>query len=78
MLARVAVGRVLRDHRLESSMTLRELSKKSGASLGYISEVERGIKDPSSEMLEDLCDALDITVAELLVGAVGDLNTVAQ
>lgn len=68
-LLRESLGSVLRDHRRESSVTLRELSARSGVSLGYISEVERGIKDPSSEMLEDLCNGLGLTVEDLLVGA---------
>lgn len=71
MLARVAVGKILREQRTESSMTLRELSKASGRSFAHISEVERGLKEVSSEALEDLCDALGITVCDVLIGAAG-------
>jgi transcriptional regulator with XRE-family HTH domain len=52
-------------------MTLRELAKKSGTSIAHISEVERGLKEPSSEVLDDLCYALDITVCDVLIGAAG-------
>ena len=73
MLAREAIGAVLRDQRVESSMTMRALARRSGVSLGYISEIERGIKEPSSEMLEDLCDSLDMSVGELFAGAAQQL-----
>lgn len=71
MLAREAIGAVLRDQRNESVMTLRTLARRSGVSMGYISEVERGIKEISSEMLEDLCICLDITMPELFMTVSG-------
>lgn len=66
---REALGAVIRDQRVESSRTLRELSRLSGVSISHISDIERGIKDPSSEMVEDLCDSLDISLQELLASA---------
>lgn len=70
-LLRESLGSVLREHREESCTSIRELSARSGVSLSYISEVERGIKDPSSEMLEDLCNGLGLTVEDLLACALG-------
>ena len=69
MNLRQALGAILRDQRVESSSTLREVSVQSGVSIAHISDVERGIKDPSSEMIEDLCDSLDISLQELLASA---------
>lgn len=69
MLARAALGAVLHQQRTESSYSLRELSKISGVSIAHISEVERGIKECSSEVLQDLCDSLGITVPDLLISA---------
>lgn len=45
---------------------MRELSKRARVSLGYISEIERGHKEASSELLAALCDALDLPLSVLL------------
>ncbi len=47
-------------------MTLRELSKEARVSLGYISEIERGQKEASSELLASLCDALEAPLSLVL------------
>ena len=47
-------------------MTLRELSSSARVSLGYISEIERGQKEASSELLASICAALDIPLSEIL------------
>jgi transcriptional regulator with XRE-family HTH domain len=47
-------------------MTLRELSAEARVSLGYISEIERGQKEASSELLASLCAALDVPLSEVL------------
>ena len=60
---REAMGQVLREKRLEQGKGLRDIQ---GVSLGFVSEVERGKKEPSSEILQALCNSLDITVAEIL------------
>lgn len=57
-LLRVELGEVLRSMRLEQGRTLREVSSDAQVSLGYLSEVERGQKEASSELLESICDAL--------------------
>lgn len=60
------LGDVLRTRRLEQGLTLRELSSEARVSLGYISEIERGHKEASSELLASLCSALDIQLSEVL------------
>lgn len=67
MLVREAIGEVLRRHRVEQGRTLREVSQAAAVSLGYLSEVERGKKEPSSELLASICLALRIPLAQLFV-----------
>lgn len=66
MLFRRYLGDVLRNERMQRGMTLRELSAKARISLGYISEIERGQKEASSELLTALCAALDIPLSAVL------------
>lgn len=66
VVLRELIGDTLRTHRVRRSMTLRDVSAKARVSLGYISEVERGQKEPSSELLAALCDALGVSLARLL------------
>jgi transcriptional regulator with XRE-family HTH domain len=47
--------------------TLRDVAKSARVSLGYLSEVERGQKEASSELLNSICSALDISIGEVLV-----------
>jgi transcriptional regulator with XRE-family HTH domain len=47
-------------------MTLRELSSSARVSLGYISEIERGQKEASSELLGSICEALDVPMSEVM------------
>ena len=60
------IGDVLRRHRLRQSRTLRDVSAAAGVSLGYLSEVERGRKEASSELLAAICTALDVPLADVL------------
>ena len=62
---RHVVGETLRAVRLRQRRTLREVSSSARVSLGYLSEVERGQKEPSSELLAAICRALDIELSEL-------------
>lgn len=78
MLIREAIGQVLREQRVESSMTLRQMSKISKISISHISDVERGIKEGSSEVLFDMCYALGISVEDLLMGAVDAIQTTSR
>ncbi|MGY1787711.1 helix-turn-helix domain-containing protein [Geodermatophilus sp. SYSU D00698] len=65
-LLRTQLGRTLRGHRLQQRRTLRDVSGAARVSLGYLSEVERGQKEASSELLASICDALDVELADLL------------
>ncbi len=66
VLFRRLLGDVLRARRIQRGMTLREVSAQARVSLGYISEVERGQKEASSELLASLCAALDAPLSEVL------------
>ncbi|OFO74014.1 MULTISPECIES: helix-turn-helix domain-containing protein [Rothia] len=63
---RQAIGEVLRDVRQRQGRTLREVSQSARVSLGYLSEVERGQKEASSELLAWICQALDIPMYQML------------
>jgi len=66
VLFRRLLGDVLRGQRLQRGMTLRQVSAEARVSLGYISEIERGQKEASSELLASLCAALDVPLSEVL------------
>src|SRR3954449_9844662 len=66
VLFRRQLGDVLRGERMRRGMTLRQLSSEARISLGYISEIERGQKEASSELLSSLCDALDVALSDVL------------
>lgn len=69
MLLRDALGETLRHARMDQKRTLRDVSKLANVSLGYLSEVERGCKEASSELLASICDALDLEIADVLDSA---------
>jgi transcriptional regulator with XRE-family HTH domain len=73
VLLRRLVGDVLRRHRLRQARTLREVSAAARVSLGYLSEVERGRKEASSELLAAICAALDVSLADVLREVSDDL-----
>lgn len=60
------IGDVLRDARLTQGKTLRDISSGARVSLGYLSEVERGQKEASSELLASICDALELPMSTIL------------
>ena len=66
VLVRRLLGDVLRRQRLRQGRTLREVSADARVSLGYISEVERGQKEASSELLAAICSALDVPLSTVL------------
>lgn len=66
MLMREMLGETLRELRMSSAKTLREVSGEARVSLGYLSEVERGQKEASSELLNAICGALDVPLADVL------------
>ena len=66
VLFRRLLGDVLRAQRMHRGMTLREVSAEARVSLGYISEIERGQKEASSELLSSLCSALELPLSTVL------------
>jgi transcriptional regulator with XRE-family HTH domain len=66
ILLRRLLGDVLRRQRQRQGRTLREVSSSARVSLGYLSEVERGQKEASSELLSAICVALDVRMSELM------------
>ncbi|MGB3355797.1 MAG: transcriptional regulator ClgR [Mycobacterium sp.] len=72
-LLREVIGDVLRRSRVEQGRTLREVSDSARVSLGYLSEVERGRKEASSELLSAICGALDVPLSRVLSEAGDDL-----
>ena len=66
MLLREAVGATLRAARTEQSRTLRDVARDARVSLGYLSEVERGQKEASSELLAAICSALGLTLSHVV------------
>ncbi len=63
---RTLLGDALRTTRLRQERTLREVSSAARVSLGYLSEVERGQKEASSELLASICAALGVRLSEVL------------
>lgn len=68
ILMRQVIGEELRRRRTEQSRTLRDVSRDAQVSLGYLSELERGQKEASSELLAAVCNALDTPLSVLLAG----------
>ncbi len=66
VVLRREIGDVLRDARQRQGRTLREVSSAARVSLGYLSEVERGQKEASSELLGSICDALAMPMSSIL------------
>ena len=65
-LLREAVGSSLRAARTEQLRTLRDVAREARVSLGYLSEVERGQKEASSELLNAICEALGLQLSALM------------
>ena len=66
LLMRELLGESLRELRTSSNLTLREVSGRARVSLGYLSEIERGQKEASSELLNAICGALDVPLSNVL------------
>jgi transcriptional regulator with XRE-family HTH domain len=77
VLVRQEIGDVLRDVRLQKGRTLREVASKASVALGYLSEVERGQKEASSEILASVADALDTPISAIM-REVGDRLAVLE
>ncbi len=77
VLVRQEIGDVLRDVRLQKGRTLRQVASKASVALGYLSEVERGQKEVSSEILASVADALDTPIS-VIMREVGDRLAVVE
>jgi transcriptional regulator with XRE-family HTH domain len=66
MLLRRLLGDALRRQRLHQERTLRDVSADARVSLGYLSEIERGQKEASSELLASICEALGVNLSQVL------------
>ncbi|MGN6324804.1 helix-turn-helix domain-containing protein [Pseudolysinimonas sp.] len=77
MLLRHAVGAALRRIRQDRELTLREVAAAARVSMPYLSEIERGRKEPSSEVLAGICAALGMTIVDLLDEARVELRPAA-
>lgn len=77
ILVRQEIGDVLRDLRQQKGQTLRQVASKASVALGYLSEVERGQKEASSEILASVADALDVPIS-LVMREVGDRLAVLE
>lgn len=77
VLVRQEIGDVLRDFRLQKGRTLRQVAGEASVALGYLSEVERGQKEASSEILGAVAEALD-TPLSVIMGEVSERLSVIE
>ena len=75
ILLRRLLGDVLRRQRQRQGRTLREVSSSARVSLGYLSEVERGQKEASSELLNAICQALGLSLASVITDVAREIAT---
>jgi transcriptional regulator with XRE-family HTH domain len=66
IVLRHVIGDELRRRRRDQGRTLRDVSAAAAVSLGYLSEVERGQKEASSELLAAICGALDVPLSDVM------------
>ncbi|WP_182380032.1 helix-turn-helix transcriptional regulator [Nocardioides sp. WS12] len=74
-LWREQVGQQLREQRVAAGWRLRDVAERAGVSIQYLSELERGLKDPSSELLAAIAGALGSTVREVASRAIRSTPT---
>ncbi|WP_296192083.1 helix-turn-helix transcriptional regulator [uncultured Microbacterium sp.] len=77
ILVRQEIGDVLRGYRLQKGQTLRHVASRASVALGYLSEVERGQKEASSEILASVAEALDVPISTIM-REVGDRISVLE
>jgi transcriptional regulator with XRE-family HTH domain len=77
ILVRQEIGDVLRGFRQQRGQTLRQVASKASVALGYLSEVERGQKEASSEILASVAEALDVPISTIY-RTVGDRIAVLE
>lgn len=76
-LWREAVGRELRNERQESDRTLSDVAERAGVSMQYLSEIERGLKEPSSEVLSAVAGALGLRLVDLTARVARSLSRIS-
>ncbi len=69
MKFRQALGEVIREQRLAKEMTLRDVSRNGYVSLGHLSDVERGAKEASSDLIGSIANGLGVETYELIIKA---------
>lgn len=69
MLFREVIGEVIREQRLANGLQLREVSERGHLSYSFLSEVERGVKEPSSLILENIANGLGVESYSLIIEA---------
>ena len=74
-LLRTHIGSALRQARISQGRTLRDVAKGARVSLGYLSEVERGQKEASSELLNAICTALGLTLSSVISDVSRDISS---
>jgi transcriptional regulator with XRE-family HTH domain len=77
MMLRDVIGSALRHERVTQNRPLRTIARDAHIALGYLSELERGIKDPSSEVIDRWCGALNVPLSNLLRVVADDIDTLA-
>ena len=77
ILVRQEIGEVLHDFRQQKGRTLRQVASRASVALGYLSEVERGQKEASSEILASVAEALDVPIS-IIMREVGDRISVLE
>lgn len=75
VLLRQAVGHTLRAARTSQARTLRDVARDARVSLGYLSEVERGQKEASSELLNAICNALGLNLSDVFINVSKELKS---
>ncbi|MEK6648885.1 MAG: helix-turn-helix transcriptional regulator [Actinomycetota bacterium] len=75
ILLRTHIGQSLRAARNAQDRTLRDVAREARVSLGYLSEVERGQKEASSELLNAICTALGLTLSSVITDVAHELTT---
>jgi transcriptional regulator with XRE-family HTH domain len=75
VLLRTSVGQSLRTARTSQGRTLRDVARDARVSLGYLSEVERGQKEASSELLNAICTALGLTLSSVISDVSRDISS---
>ena len=73
---RSVLGGELRQRRVAQNRTLRQVAAEAQVSVGYLSEVERGRKEASSELLASICQALGLPMSNLFLSIAQQFSTV--